>query len=161
LRPLPPRPSKRSPMSTKRSRGCERRRRNKDRPPSFLPRISKSKLFLSKLFPNNSLVVLCDFKGLQDFQTTFGGFQIFPSLSPPFSRILDPARPHSVAPRGMGSSALSRSRAFELQECTGRVHGRGVIRIERIFNLARSQIIRKGMSIFLPRTARRFSHEHR
>ena len=50
LRPLPPRPSKRSPMSTKRSRGCERRRRNEDRPPSFLPRISKSKLFLSKLF---------------------------------------------------------------------------------------------------------------
>ena len=50
LPPLPPRPSKRSPMSTKRSRGCERRRRNKDRPPSFLPRISKSKLFLSKLF---------------------------------------------------------------------------------------------------------------
>ena len=43
------RPSKRSPMSTKRSRGCERRRRNKDRPPSFLARISKSKLFLSKL----------------------------------------------------------------------------------------------------------------
>jgi hypothetical protein len=89
------------------------------------------------------LVVLCDFKGLQDFQTTFGGFQIFSSLSPPFSRILDPARPHSVAPRGMGSSALSRSRAFVLQECRGRVHDGGVIRIERNFNLARSLIIRK------------------
>jgi hypothetical protein len=50
LRPLPPRPSKRSPMSTKQSRGCERSRRNKDRPPSFLAMISKSKLFSSKLF---------------------------------------------------------------------------------------------------------------
>jgi hypothetical protein len=55
------------------------------------------------------LVVLCDFKGLQDFQTTFGGFQIFSSLSPPFSHIPDAAKPHPAAPRGI---VLERARPF-------------------------------------------------
>jgi hypothetical protein len=43
----------------------------------------------------------------------------------------------------MGSSAPGHSQAFVLQEGKGRIHGGGAIRIERIFNLARSRIIRK------------------
>ena len=42
---------------------------------------------LLQAFPNKSLAVLWDFKGLQVFQTSFDAFQIFRFGPPPFCRI--------------------------------------------------------------------------
>ena len=42
---------------------------------------------LLQAFPNKSLAVLWDFKGLQGFQTPFDAFQIFRLGPPPFCRI--------------------------------------------------------------------------
>ena len=137
-------------MSTKRSRGCERRRRNKDRPPSFLPRISKSKLFLSKLFQTILWWFCVISKGYKTSKPHLVASKFFRRcrLLSAHSRCLPTAFRHS-APYG-----LERARPFAgvcVVKGNGRVHGGGVIRIERILNLARSQIIRKEMSIFLPR----------
>ncbi|MFZ0204653.1 MAG: hypothetical protein WAL59_00745 [Roseiarcus sp.] len=44
---------------------------------------------LLQAFPNKSLAVLWDFKGLQGFQTPFDAFQIFRLGPPPFCRIAD------------------------------------------------------------------------
>jgi hypothetical protein len=42
---------------------------------------------LLQAFPNKSLAVLWDFRGLQGFQTPFDAFQIFRLGPPPFCRI--------------------------------------------------------------------------
>jgi hypothetical protein len=55
---------------------------------------------LLQAFPNKSLAVLWDFKGLQGFQTSFDAFQIFLLQPPLFGRILDAAGPHSAASLG-------------------------------------------------------------
>jgi hypothetical protein len=55
---------------------------------------------LLQAFPNKSLAVLWDFKGLQGFQTSFDAFQTFLLQPPLFGRILDAARPHSAASLG-------------------------------------------------------------
>jgi hypothetical protein len=151
LRPLPPRPSKRSPMSTKRSRGCERRRRNKDRPPSFLPRISKSKLFSSKLFQTilwRFCVISKGYKASKPHLAASKSFRRSRLHSAAFA-----TPPDRIPPlRAVWARACAAVRWRLVGEGKGRrVHSGGVIRIERIVNLARSQIIRKEMSIFLPR----------
>jgi hypothetical protein len=51
---------------------------------------------LLQAFPKKSLAVLWDFKGLQGFQASFDGFQIFLVHPPLFGRILDAAGPHSA-----------------------------------------------------------------
>ena len=64
----------------------------------FTKLLQKSRVLLQS-FPNKSLAVLWDFKGLQGFQTSFDAFQIF-LLQPLFGRILDAAGPHSAASLG-------------------------------------------------------------
>src|SRR5271163_167167 len=65
----------------------------------FSKLLQKSRVLL-QAFPNKSLTVLWDFKGLQGFQTSFDAFQIFPFQPPLFSRFLSAARPHSAASLG-------------------------------------------------------------
>jgi hypothetical protein len=65
----------------------------------FSKLLQKSRVLL-QAFPKKSLAVLWDFKGLQGFQTSFGGFQIFLLQPPLFGRILDAAGPHSAASLG-------------------------------------------------------------
>jgi hypothetical protein len=43
---------------------------------------------LLQAFPNKSLAVLLDFRGLQGFQTPFDAFQIFSPRAAPFCRIV-------------------------------------------------------------------------
>ena len=65
----------------------------------FSKLLQKSRVLL-QAFPNKSLAVLWDFKGLQGFQTSFDAFQIFLLQPPLFGRILDAAGPHSAASLG-------------------------------------------------------------
>ena len=65
----------------------------------FSKLLQKSRVLL-QVFPNKSLAVLYDFKGLQGFQTSLDAFQIFLLQPPLFGRILDAAGPHSAASLG-------------------------------------------------------------
>jgi hypothetical protein len=53
----------------------------------FSKLLQKSRVLL-QAFPKKSLAVLGDFKGLQDFQTSFHAFQTFLLQPPLFGRIL-------------------------------------------------------------------------
>jgi hypothetical protein len=92
---------------------------------------------LLQAFPKKSLAVLWDFKGLQGFQTSFGGFQIFcPSVAP--------LRPHfgrrRTAFRRVAWSASGGPPDFTMQFGRRCVHRGAAIQIERIFNLTDNPI---------------------
>ena len=57
-------------------------------PSKLFSKLLQNSRVLLQAFPNKSLAVLWDFKGLQGFQTSFDAFQIFCLRSPPFGRIL-------------------------------------------------------------------------
>jgi hypothetical protein len=87
---------------------------------------------LLQAFPNKSLAVLWDFKGLQGLQTSFDAFQIFLLQPPLFGRILDAAGPHSARPAvRLILRCSSVDDAF---------HRGAAIQIERIFNLTDNSI---------------------
>jgi hypothetical protein len=74
----------------------------------FSKLLQKSRVLL-QAFPNKSLAVFWDFRGLQGFQTSFDVFQIF-LLRPPFSAVfLDAAGPHSAASLGARPAARRRN----------------------------------------------------
>src|ERR1700677_3483480 len=102
----------------------------------FSKLLQKSRVLL-QAFPNKSLAVLCDFKGLQGFQTSFDAFQIFLLQPPLFGRILDAAGPHS---RRLAWSASGGPPDFTMQFGRRRVHRGAGIQIERIFNLTDNPI---------------------
>src|SRR6202166_749555 len=56
-------------------------------PSKAFSKLLQNSRVLLQAFPNKSLAVLWDFKGLQGFHTSFDGFQIFPPSAAPF-------RPH-------------------------------------------------------------------
>src|SRR3984957_10509815 len=84
----------------------------------FSKLLQKSRVLL-QAFPKKSLAVLWDFKGLQGFQTSFDGFQIFLLQPPRFGRILDAAGPHSAASLGSASGGPP---DFTMQFGRRRVH---------------------------------------
>jgi hypothetical protein len=63
----------------------------------FSKLLQKSHVLL-QAFPKKALAVLCDFKGLQGFQTSFDAFQIF-RLRPPLSAAFWTRRDHIPLPR--------------------------------------------------------------
>src|ERR1700677_3833811 len=68
--------------------GGSQRWRNKGAPSKPFSKLLQKSRVLLQAFPNKSLAVLWDFKGLQGFQTSFDAFQIFRLGPPPFGRIL-------------------------------------------------------------------------
>src|SRR5271170_3799323 len=79
--------------------GRSRRWPNKGAHQTFFKLLQNSRVLL-QAFPKKALAVLWDLKGLQGFQTSFDGFQIFLRRPPLFGRILDAAGPHSAASLG-------------------------------------------------------------
>ncbi|MFZ0207294.1 MAG: hypothetical protein WAL59_14515, partial [Roseiarcus sp.] len=106
----------------------------------FSKLLQKSRVLL-QAFPNKSLAVLWDFKGLQGFQTSFDAFQIFPRQPPLFGRILDAAGPHSAASLGARPAVRLILRCSSVD-----VHRGAAIQIERIFNLTDKSISGKKYS---------------
>jgi hypothetical protein len=91
----------------------EQQRRNKGALQAFFQAFPKLACFV-QAFPNKVLAVLWNFKGLQGFQTSFDGFQIFHSgcpLRPHFGRYH--AAFSGAAP--WGSMAVSRSHGFAVR----------------------------------------------
>ena len=77
---------------------------------------------LLQAFPNKSLVVLWDFRGLQGFQTPIDAFQIFRLGPPPFGRILP---------------------GFTMQFSRSRFHRGAATQIERFLNLTDNPVFGK------------------
>ena len=96
--------------------------RNKGALQAFFPSFSKTRVFCSKLFQIKLWSVLWDFKGLQGFQTSFDGFQIFRLKPPSFGRILP---------------------EFTMQFSRRRFHRGAATQIERILNLTDNPVFGK------------------
>jgi hypothetical protein len=87
----------------------------------FSKLLQKSRVLL-QAFPNKSLAVLWDFKGLQGFQTSFDAFQIFRLRPPAFGRI---------------------SPDLTMQFSRQRFHRAAATQIERILNLTDNLVFGK------------------
>jgi hypothetical protein len=127
----------------RRRRGRGRRRWNKRRPPSFSARISKSRLFGSKLFqtiPWRFCGISRSYKGSKP---NLMASKFLRTTGPVSVTFWTPLRP-IASPRAVGvRRAFNGSR----QKRRGRVHGGGAIRIERILKLARILILGNEMSL--------------
>jgi hypothetical protein len=119
----------------------------------FSKLLQKSRVLL-QTFPNKALAVLWDFKGLQGFQTSFDGVQIF-HLRPPFSAAFWTPRDRipCIAPHGASSASGVRLILRCVFVDDAFIAG-AAIQIKRIFNLTDNPIFGKKYRQFFRRTNR-------
>jgi hypothetical protein len=91
-------------------------------PSKTFSKLLQNSRVLLQAFPNKSLAVLWDFRGLQGFQTSFDAFQIFRLWPPPFGLLLPD---------------------FTIQFSRRRFHRGAATQIERILNLTDNPVFGK------------------